>query len=220
MESNSGWGETVLLDEVFAGLLVNASSHIGLQIYTAAKNMRGRTKATDVAASRLLDEIRLTESSILKRVTLPSDVSNATLKVALTSPALQAIVHELLVIRLADDIELKVESIREQWCNEFCFAVKAKDGMGLRRSANELFAALDVECRLVRDQLISGYPRTVDRIRRGAYYARISSTLDAIDRHLVAFANYGAVDRKQDRAYIGQYRRQVLRAHGYITPPD
>src|ERR1017187_8237534 len=99
-----------MIDEVVAGVLVNAVTATGRRLGSAAGAHRGRRTAEDLAIARWFDTYHLTER-VPELPELPSAEAER-LAGILRSDAAQAVLHELLAARLTDAPEQDAGRIR------------------------------------------------------------------------------------------------------------
>ena len=203
-----------MIDEVVAGVLVDAVVTAGRRLGGAASAWHGRRYAEDVAIARWFDTYRLTE----RPPALPdlSPEAAASLAEVLREDEVQGVLHELLAARLTDAPETDVNQIRP------VFALTL-DRFDLAESdvasvAGELFDYYDKQiCSLV-GRLEGAEPSLLAEIRGEALSARMISTLHAIDRHIGALTSQPG--RRTEAEFLVRYRRHVAEQHGKLEPPD
>lgn len=124
-------------------------------------------------------------------------------------PAMQALVHELLAVRLSGAPE--TEAIR---IHDAMNGLLAENG----DLADTLFAYYDGEIRTLTERLAADHPDLMRQTREEAYLARLNATLAAVERHTAALAR--PADPRAEWAFLARYRRHALDHHGMIEPPD
>jgi hypothetical protein len=198
-----------MLEEVVAGVLVNAITAAACRLGIVASGARGREFAEDLAIGRWFDTYRLTERSP-ELPDMSAEIA-ARLGEMLSADAIQAVLHELLAARLTDAPEADVNSIRRV----FELTLGAA---GLDDFATELFSYYDGEiCTLV-GRLEGAEPSVLRQIRAEALSGRIIAILHAIERHTAALTN--PTDTQAEMDFLSRYRRHVAEQHGRLEPPD
>ncbi len=200
-----------MIDEVVTGVLVDAIAATGRRLAAAAGARRGRRAAEDVAIARWFDTYRLTE-----RVLEIPEISQADaerLAATLSSDDVQAVLHELLAVRLTDAPETDVERVRTVFG-----LVLNNAGSDLAQLSPVLFGYFDNEiCALV-GRLEGSEPGLLSQIRGEALAVRMIAILHAIERHAAALV--AEPDGRAQEDFLVRYRRHVVDHHGKIEPPD
>ena len=166
-----------MLNEVVAGVLVEAIAAVGRRLGLTVSSVRSRRYAQDLAVVRWFDTYRLTD----RTPAFPElDIEAANeLAAALRTDAVQAVLHELRAARLTDAPEADVKSIRK------AFGLTLSPAWSGDFTAR-LFEYYDQEvCALV-GRLEGAEPSLLRQIRGEAMSVRMIAILHAIERHIDA----------------------------------
>jgi hypothetical protein len=188
-----------LVHEIATEALVDAIVTTGRRL--GGSVLRGRRSAEESAIIRWFDTYRLVEEApeLPELPDLPSPE-------VLRGDEVQAVLHELLAVRLTDAPEADVARVRE------AFALT----LGSGEAASALFDHYDGEiCALVARLENADLLR---QVRAEALSARVIAVLHAIERHTAALE--ARPDRRTDEEWLARYRRHLAEHHGLIDPPD
>ena len=203
-----------LIDEVVAGVLVDVITATGRRLSVAVGGSRGRRERDDLELARWFDTYKLTDAR-LQLPGLPADITFEDLKNTLSGDEFQAVLHELLAVRLTDAPELEVSRVAVASDLTLKAAFPQADIRGLSETVFEYF---DTQiCTLV-GRLEGAYPELLPQIRNEAIGARLIATLHAIERHTAALST--EPDPRIDNDFLARYRRHVVEYHGQLEPPD
>lgn len=171
--------------------------------FSAVSTARGRTVRREAEIAARFDTYELDTAPL----PVPA-AGEETAAAWLRGDATQAVLHELLALRMTAGPEEHVERLRAM-----LLRTAGDVGTGW---ANDVFDWADEAIRGLVVKLESRDPRAWRAARDDAFGARIVAVLHAIERH--AAGPYG--DPAADDAWITRYRRQLRRAYGMIEPPD
>jgi hypothetical protein len=194
----------VPLEEVLSGLMVDSIAALARQAATAVPPIVGRRKRADIEIASFFNSYALADRAF---PTPPADVDENRLIEQIRGNEAQALIQELLAVRLSDAPEIVAQRLKKQFVNvcETSFAGK-------------LFDELDAQaCNLV-IHISTVQPQLLKQIREEAYFTRLNATLEAIQRHLAAMQ--GPRNPQEEREYLENYRQHVIEHHGMIEPPD
>ena len=201
----------ISIDEVIVGVMIDAITAAGRRFAAAMVTLRNRRESEDVAVARWFETYRLTEHP----PPLPELSAAVTEQLAeiLGGDEIQAVLHELLAVRLTDAPEADVARVRavfEMTLSSF--------GRDMAQFAAALFEYYDNQvCKLV-GRLEGSEPALLQQIRHEALNARMIAILGAIERHTAALS--AVPDRRADGEFLARYRRHLADQHGKIEPPD
>jgi len=198
----------VVIGETIAGVLAEAITAAGRRLGASA-TLRGRRYATDLEIARWFETYRLTEKVPIPE--LPLDRADDLAEV-LRSDEVQAVLHELLAVRLTDAPEVDAARVRA------VFDLT----LGITGNPAPFTAALfdyydDEICKLV-GELEGHEPALLRQIRSEAMAARMNATLRAIERHTAALRT--RPDQQTEADFLEGYREHVVGHHGKLEPPD
>lgn len=189
-----------LVQEIATGTLADVLVAAGRHISRAALRERHRSEVS--AEVRWFDTYRLTE----KFPDLPDVPSPEVLR----GDEAQALIHELLAVRLTDAPEGDAARVRSAYALTLEPAGISSD------TADALFDYYDLEiCGLVGRLEDTTLLR---QVRNEALFARIIAILHAIERHTAALE--ARPDRQTEEGWLTRYRRHLVEHHGLIDPPD
>lgn len=195
----------IAVDEVITGLVVDAIAALGRQLTTqvaSAGGSRRRREAVELAS--FFNTYALLDKSMPAP---PAELNQDALAIKLRSNEVQALVQELLAVRLSDGPELVAQQIRQQLL-QICSTSYAE----------QVFEELDSQIESVVVQISAAQPQVLNQIRQEAYFTRINATLEAIERHMEAM--HSPHDSVIENQFWERYRLHVLEQHGTIEPPD
>ena len=200
-----------MINEIVAGVLVDAIAATGRRLGTAMLAVSGRKKAEDLAIARWFDTYRLTGEP----PELPGSSAAMTgrLAIRLQGNEIQGVLHELLAARLTDAPEADVERIRTL----FDWTLTADD-QELASVAAALFDYYDGQIAELTGRLEGSEPTLLRQIRDEALSARMIAILHAIERHTAALSTQRGQRSQAD--FLAGYRRHVKEQHGQLEPPD
>jgi hypothetical protein len=201
-----------ILVEVASGVLVEAIGAMGRRIATEFSGIRGK-RSQDLEIAAWFDTYKL-KDSLPSLAGLPGNVPTDDLERVLRSDTSQAIVYELMAVRLCDAPELEVNRLKDG----FRRLLTARLPDASAAAAAQLFDFFDDAICDLTVRLSTARPEVLRGIREEAQLARINATLAAIERHSSSFVSRGFPETDQD--FINRYRRQVADHHGKIEPPD
>lgn len=163
-----------MIDEIIAGVLVDAIATTGRQLVMSAKGLVGRRRSDDLATARWFDTYRLTGDP----PSFPDMASTMEERLAavLRGNDVQAVLHELLAARLTDAPEADVERIRAVFD-----LTLDEESSELAAVGVELFDFYDEQiCELV-GRLEGSQSPLLAQIRAEAFTARMIAILGAIE---------------------------------------
>jgi hypothetical protein len=200
-----------MINEIVAGVLVDAISTTGRRLGTAVLARRGRESSEDLAVARWFDTYRLTDE-LPELPDLAPEVMDR-LAACLQGNEIQAVLHEILAARLTDAPEADVERIRIL----FGLALNA-ESEDLAPLAPALFAYYDGQIAELAGRLEGSEPSLLREIRDEALAARMIAILHAIERHT---ASLSAQDGQRSKVeFLARYTQHVKEHHGQLEPPD
>ncbi|MBO3748904.1 NACHT domain-containing protein [Streptosporangiaceae bacterium NEAU-GS5] len=203
-----------ILEEAVGGLIVETATLMAKQVNLAAR-AGGREARVNLELVRWFDTYQLIDAPAFD-IESP-DIPAGRIADALATSAVQALVFELLAVRLTDAPEIEVERLETAFGH-----VLGAELADLRTPADDLaeslFEALDRRVRTLVARLPSDASGPLPLIRNEALLGRLNITLSAIERHCAALA--GQYNPAADRDFITRYRRQVKTQHGKLEPPD
>jgi hypothetical protein len=190
----------VLVDEVMTGLLVDVIAGTGKQLALTLSGAHGRRTRENLDIATFFDTYQITARAFPRAGTqeLPGNFK---------SNKLQAIIQEMLAVRLSDAPESTLQSLRPA----FNSAYGSTEGDVVFDEIDETITKLVVSLSTIK-------PEVLVQIRNAAHLTRINAKLEAIERHLAAIAQ--PRDSAADIEYIVRYRNHVMSHHGMIEPPD
>jgi len=197
------------LGEVADGVLINAIAAAGRWLGAAGFQVRGRGRVDDLTTARWFDTYEITR----RGPALPDLSPALTEQLAgeLRSDETQAVLQELLAVRLTEGAEADVTRVRAIWYLTFAEP-------GTAPLAEILFDHYDDKiCELVA-RLEGRDPALLRQIRDEAFNMRIIAVMNAIERHTAVLS--AQPDRRGDSGFVDRYRRHVVDQHGKIEPPD
>jgi hypothetical protein len=208
-----------VIDNATGTLLANAIAILAGRVMIAAESLKGKLRREDMQVAANLNSYAVTSRA---EPTLPSlaGVSDDTLLEVIQSNEMQAIVHELLALRLLEGPESEAIRLDEAVLHIIADEFPEIDRKELEVFAAALFDRLDGHCRELADRVAEGSPEFLERVRQGAHYALVTATLRAAERHLAALAETSVTSRRQETDFLRQYKSQLRAAHGFIIPPD
>jgi hypothetical protein len=146
----------------------------------------------------------------------PPGVTPDTIEAWLGGDSVQAILHELLAVRLSGAPE--IEATRLAGALRTTLEPYAVDRVAADDFARAAFAHFDHQMTELTRELAAADPDLLRWVREEALSTRIAATLAAIERHTAALATTS--DPAADREFLARYRRHVVEHHGLIEPPD
>lgn len=204
----------IILDETVAGVLAEAIVTAGRRLATAAPLLRSRRYKEGLELVRWFETYRLTEQT--------PDLSDfidgcdpAAIANALHSHSIDALLHELLAVRLTDSPQQEADRVKVSWNITWN---RLMPGIDTNELSSRLFDYYDdAICTLV-GQLEGSDPELLPQMRAEGYWTRIIAILHAIERHTAALTSQPSPE--VDLGFIKQYRRHVVQYHGQLEPPD
>jgi hypothetical protein len=205
--------------EIATEVVVEVIVATGLRITTAVKAVRKgkRQRNTEVAA--WFEAYRPSGSGPPLPDALPG-VDAAALEAWISGDSVQAVLHELLAVRLSGGPEMEAARLAVALSAELhsMLAPYTADPSVADGFARAAFAHFDHQMIELTDRLAAANPELLRWIRDEAFSTRIAATLAAIERHTSALA--ATSDPTADREFLIRYRRHVADHHGLIEPPD
>ena len=194
----------LILDETVAEILGSTVVAAGRRLGLALASPRGR-KQSDIEVARWFDTYAITNN-------VPSQLSGWIaydgLTAFLNDNSVQAIVYELLTVRLTDAPEAEVERLSKLFKT-------LGQGKLTAHEISTVFDFLDQEIADLVGRLSSADPDLLHRIRQDAYLGRIVA---AIDRQTTALSKRS--DLSDGRDFVVRYRQRAGDHHGRLQPPD
>jgi len=200
-----------ILASVATGVLVDVISTTGRWIATELSVAKGQ-KNRDLNIATWFDTYTLSDS-LPALPNLPAGIQEEHLRRMLRGDDVQAIIHELLAVRLSDAPETEADRLREVF--QQLLGARLPE---LSPIAGNLFDFFDNAICDLTARLSTSRPEVLRGIREEAHLTRINATLSAIERHAASFAKHGFQPTDQD--FLIRYRRQIADYHGKIEPPD
>lgn len=224
-----------MIDEVVAGVLVEAISAIGRRLSTMAA-LGSRRYAGDLAIARWFDTYRLTDIAPTFEQLSPAEA--ILLEEVLRSDEVQAVLQELLAARLTDAPEADVNRVRTTFLLTLMTSALTAGKSGLARHgffgaggppahpididvgsvATVLFDYYDDQIATLVGRLEGAEPALLQQVRSEALVARMIAILHAIERHTAALSN--RPDQRTETDFIARYWLHIAEHHGKIEPPD
>lgn len=210
------------LEPVLVGLLTRATGDLGARLLRAATGMRGKLRQKDLNVAEHLLSYRITSHLNVEDLAraIPAEINTDDVIKHLAGNDYQALVHELLALRIVDSPDRRVIQLRNTFASLLASKLSLSDRATIDAASFCIWHFLDDACLEIVDAVLKQDTSTIDRIKTNANYALIRSTLDTIDRHIRSIAGNSATDHVSYTRFIDQYRAQVVTAHGSITPPD
>lgn len=193
------------ISAVATGALANAISATAGQLATALRPEVGRRRLADYNIASSFNSYELTERILPD---FPDDSGKEEFLTALNGNEVQALIQELLAIRLSDGPEGTAQRLRQQF-------VTALAGDPY---AENVFENLDRQIADLVIHISTVQPQLLQRIRDEAYFTRLNATVETIERHIAS--SLSGHDPVADRAFVERYRRHIVDHHGAIEPPD
>ena len=198
------------LDQVGTDALSVAVGALGSRLATAATKPRGR-RAEDLSIARWFETYKLT-TSLPDLPGLSAELASR-LAGVLGGEAVQAVLQELLAVRLTDADDVEAGRAREV----FCLTLSSADP-DLSVFGPPLAEYYDEEISSLVARLEMAEPAILAQIRSEALSARMIAVLRAIERHTAALSARPAL--RSEASFLASYRGHVLDRHGKLEPPD
>lgn len=197
-----------MLEEIAAGVLTSVINGTGKWLITSVKSATRSWNVRRAAAlSATFDTYRLTAAHGLA---LPQRTAPDAAATWLQSNAVNAVLRDLLAVRMTSGHEADVERLRG------LFRRTAAE-VDLLDLADTVFNWADEEiCALVA-KVAAGDPEAWRNAREDAFNARIVALLDSIERQHSAL---DGADPASVTKWSLQYRRQLRSMYASIRPPD
>ena len=192
------------VEQVAAGLLVDAIAATGRQISVALVNSQGRKTRENVDIATWFNTYALVDRALPD---MPPNVNESQLADKLRTNEIQALIQEVLAARLSDAPEGTVQRIKQTFVH-ICGSDYSAD----------IFDHIDEHIADLVVAISTTKPSIVQSIRTTAHFTRINATLEAIERHLASLSRQ--YDPVTDSEYVSRYRNHVKDHHGMIEPPD
>ncbi|GAA3387178.1 hypothetical protein GCM10020369_28720 [Cryptosporangium minutisporangium] len=206
--------------EIGAQVLMPVFRKLAKQIVVATAGNSGKANKSDKRAAAFLSGDSLAESLAIKKVQLPSDISNEQFTLFLTSPIAQALLQELVAVRLSDGSAPRIIQLKERWTVEATGRLESGNPSHLKKAAQQTFDILDDQCIWVVEQLGKDEPEHLARLHNDSLFKRITCVLESIENHMACLNATRPSDMERDEAFVREYRKQVIHGHSMITPPD
>lgn len=202
-----------MLESIVAELAAATLLRVGRQIETAARANRGAIAAEELRASALIGNIDFSTSPLRLAIDIPRGVTAESISDLFLLPEVDAISFELSVLVLTGSLSPAKQRISDKWKT-----IVAKNRPEADAIAGDLLDLLiahnEIAVRIVREQ----FPNVHTRLKEDANYHRISCVLEAIQQNVDRAGP--TVSPSEVERFTERYRRQLRRAHKYITPPD
>ncbi|GAA1011106.1 hypothetical protein Aple_056920 [Acrocarpospora pleiomorpha] len=203
-----------MIEDVIVGVLVEVLAATGRRLGIAAKGRRGQRRREELELARWFDTYKLADLGP-NVGELPAGVSGEDVASVLYGDEFQALLHELLAVRLTDAPEIDAKRVRVSFEQIFRPAFPDVD---IALLTQELFAYYDGESRRIADELKAADPLLIAQLRDEASSARIVATLHAIERHTAALST--RADPTIEADFLLRYRRHLAEHYGRLEPPD
>jgi hypothetical protein len=103
------------VEGVVSSLVASAIGRVGNQVLVTAARLRGKEKAKELEAAKLLTGFTFSDSSLRAMVELPPDITADDIDELITKPACEAIAFECLAAVLTDAPEQTILRARQRW---------------------------------------------------------------------------------------------------------
>jgi hypothetical protein len=203
----------VILDEVVAGVLTEAIAAAGRRMATAP-SPRSRRYKESLSLVRWFETYRLTER-VPNLTDIVRNCDPDAIADTLHSDSVDALLHELLAVRLTDAAQRDAARVKSSWDITWS---RLMPGIDTNKFATRIFEYYDDEICTMVGQLEGTEPALLSQMRAEGYWTRIIAILHAIERHAAALASQPSLE--DDTAYINRYKRHVVQHHGQLEPPD
>ncbi|MEO3813448.1 NACHT domain-containing protein [Sphaerisporangium sp. B11E5] len=194
-----------ILDQAVGGVIAEVVAATGGWIFRALSQKK-LTSNTDISIATWFDTHQLT-SIALRNFDALGHAETERLSDAIRSDSFQAIIHELLALRMSDGTDLDVARLRQ-----------AMQQVILVEHADKLFEQIDEYICGIVVRLDTQSPQVLEAIRRDAFLTRIGAVVSAIERHVKVLTQES--NPLTDQEYISRYRRLAVKRYGLIEPPD
>jgi hypothetical protein len=202
------------ISQVATGALANAISATAGQLVTALRPSVARHKRTDYDVASSFNSYELTERALPSP---PEGLDETAFLETLTGNEVQALIQELLAVRLSDAPERTAAGLRQEFVA--VFSNSYSENTPDRASYTEnLFDNIDAQIADLVVHISTIRPELLHQIRSEAYFTRLNATVETIERHLAASRT--GHDPAADREFLDRYRRHIVQHHGVIEPPD
>ncbi|WP_405603415.1 NACHT domain-containing protein [Streptomyces sp. NBC_01410] len=215
-EARREGGPNVVLAEVAAGVIVEAVAGTARWL----RRESARPDDAEQALVRWFDTYQLTGPGL--DMQLPQGLAAERVEEFLHCDDSQAVLHELLAVRLTDTPEAVVERLRDAYeaAARARLSPAGADGADVEGVGAELFDYFDLEIATLVGRLAGADTELHQRVRTEAFSARIAAVLGAIEQHVQALTVRDSACLAADQAFVADYRSQLVSAHGSLEPPD
>jgi len=203
-----------MLTEIVSGVLVNAISSTSRWILAEASMPRGGRSKQDAEIATWFDTYRLSDTRPDMEA-LPEGLTEDRLIETIEANVVQACLHELLAVRITYSPEISADEVKD------CFSATLRSlnpDVEMASISNSLIDYYDAEICTLSARLRGGQPDLYQKIRTGAYNARLAAILASMRTH------YSSIGEQQnylsEAQYLINYRRHVCEYHGKLQPPD
>lgn len=139
----------------------------------------------------------------------------------IASPTFQTLVRELFLAIIADAGAHKNDQIQSLITSYFRRElVGIAEDSDICHFSDGICAILSKMAHRQVDLLNESHPNVLTGLQNAAASKRITSTLEAVESHLASFHEPDSERRQRKKEWIEKYRRQCIRVHGHIIPPD
>ena len=160
------------VQEVVTGLVVDAIAALGRQARTALTPISGRRKKADLDLAASFNSYALLDRTFPDP---PPEVDGDELMAHLRGNEVQALIQELIAVRLSDAPELTVHRLKEEFVR-ICGTPYAE----------QLFDEIDKQACHLTVHIGTAQPQVLQQIREEAHFTRLNATVEAIQRHVEA----------------------------------
>jgi len=218
-----------VIESVTASLVAQSAKALGRRVAVGVgSKLRNKDRAADIQTATALNSCEVVTSLSAEFAAStdgqPDQVTKPLIEF-LDSTEARSIVHELLASLLVGCEPSRLNRLDELFASQVRAAYGPKllndeAEAWIAKASEETFDRLSDACADIAENVSNSQAPTIERIRQRAGFALIADTLNAIDRHLAAFADSNAEEVGRDLEYEKTYRTQMQRMHGTITPPD
>ncbi|MEU4408527.1 NACHT domain-containing protein [Streptosporangium sp. NPDC023963] len=200
------------LESLVGGVAVEIIKQAGRRLSLAAETLK-TTKNNTLQISQFFDTYSIVDS--LELPSPPKSFLSTQITEWLSNSDVHAILHGLLAARLSNAPESAIEMLQSGF-RKTLSAYSCSDNKDVY--ADSVFQVFDQYMFSMMESMIEFDPSILAAIRSEAHFSRITSTLQAIERHLETLNSQP--DPVQETTYWRRYRRQVTKYHGKLEPPD
>jgi hypothetical protein len=202
-----------VLENIIADLAVAALLRLGRQIETAARAGRGSPSIEDAKASDLLKNVDFSSTPLRLGVSLPNEITDDDITVAMNSPESQALALEILTAVITKTLPPARKRLASRWEH-----LIAEINPAIRPITGSLFSLLVSYYEIATRNVEANHPNAYRRLLGESQNRRITHVLEAIYQQ--SEIGPKTLSRATVIDYLDIYRRQLRRATRHITPPD